>query len=201
MSLTFQLPRRLELKLAKLADAREERDRLNARIAGYERELCCFGFNAVIGQADRLGRLPAGPFVLHSDDLQATYVLHDSCTPAVSDEIAAGLDQADIPLSTVSGKIEVATLAPQACDRPKAVEAVAQAARAGITAQQKPLGKYFSSSELGELVQVNAGVHLKQGRLARRLPALIEFLDEEKTDAIALEVEALRVTQFLRIQA
>lgn len=201
MPQTFQLPRRLELKLAKLADAREERDRINARIDTYEKELCNWGFNAVLGQAAHLGHLPAGPFILNSDDLKVNYVVHDTSTPAVNDDVCQLLDQAEISLATVARTRQSAVIAPEASDRPSAMAVAVKAAQEGVRSHGKVLGEHFTTAELDNLIEVSTGKHLQKGRLARRLPVLLDLMEEDKYDQIALELQALKVTQYLKIQA
>ncbi len=198
MSVTFPLPRRFELKLAKLADAREERERLNEKIEALESDLFTYAFNSVLAEAEARGKFPAGPFLLTSDELQATYVCHDSSTPLLTDELAHQIDASGIEPSMVAQTRSVATLASSASDKPKAVAAVVLAAKQGIQGHAEALGEHFTSKELAELVQVATGKYLVRGRIQKCSLSLVDLWKSRKVDEIQQRVKALRLTQYLK---
>lgn len=200
-TVSFMLPRRLELKLAKLAEAREERSRLDDKIATLEQELLSYGFCSVLREYEARGVMPAGPFELYSDDLAATYVVHDSSTPAVNEELEHQLDQAEISPRSVIETRSRASLAEVAGDRPQAHAAVVAAAQAGIIAGKKALGEYFTTAELGNLVQVERGRHLKKGRMTCCARSMVDLLNEDQVELVQKRVKALRITQYLKIVA
>jgi hypothetical protein len=198
-TVSFMLPRRLELKLAKLADAREERARLEEKISSLEHELLSFGFCSVLREYEARGAMPVGPFELCSDELAATYVVHDSSTPAVSEEVEHQLDLAEISPRSVIETRSRASLGDVAGDRPQAHAAAVAAAQAGIVASKKALGEHFTTAELGGLVQVERGRHLKRGRMASCARSMVDLLNEHQVELVQKRAKALRITQYLKL--
>jgi len=199
MSLSFALPKRLQQRLTKLAEIRTEKKRLEKKEAELEADLFSFGHEQLLAQASTLGKLPAGPYVLAGEDLAATYVLHDSSTPAVSEELAGQIEELGLAVAHCCADRREASLASEAGHRPEAFAAAVQAARDGIHRHARSLGGHFTTQDLDTLVHVKESRVLRPGRLQESLMQFLGWFQEKDLGSIAKGFKTLRATQYLKI--
>jgi len=198
MSLSFTLPKRLQQRLAKLAELRAEKKRLEKKEAELEAELYAFGQEQLLGHAGTLGKLPDGPYQF-SGEISATYVLHDSSTPAVSAELAEQIEELGLSVDNVCADRRCAQLATEAALRPEAFAAAIAAAREGIQRQSRTLGEHFTRQDLDGLVEITEAKILRPRRIQESLSQFLGWAQKGKLEAVGRGLKALRATQYLKI--